>query len=333
MKEVKSKQIQDILKKAKTNLVVWIIVAICSMAIVALSVFMNDFRKSTSLHEILAAGESPENKLVHVEVSEKPYVFAYYPGDNTGKFYFLMDEEYMYVGFLSEKTFKELDVDSINENHVTVKGMTKKIPSDIKKLALEAYNEAVDKENKLTSSEFGDYFGLIYLDETETDYMQVILLLVGVIGWFAGLAGTISQIIVVVRLNKTIKKFDEKEWETINKEMESDDAFYYKNAKLALTKNYIIDFAGGFKPIKYRDILWMYKYEYRYNGVKTQVSIILYTEDKKRHVVAALPGYTKKSKEVNKEIMETIMQKNEKMLVGYTKENRNRMKEEYQIKA
>ena len=307
--------------------------AICSMAIVALSFFMNDFRKSTSLHEILAAGESPENKLVHVEVSEKPYVFAYYPGDNTGKFYFLMDEEYMYVGFLSEKTFKKLDVDSINENHVTVKGMTKKIPSDIKKLALEAYNEAVDKENQLTSSEFGDYFGLIYLDETETDYMQVILLLVGVIGWFAGLAGTISQIIVVVRLNKTIKKFDEKEWETINKEMESDDAFYYKNAKLALTKNYIIDFAGGFKPIKYRDILWMYKYEYRYNGVKTQVSIILYTEDKKRHVVAALPGYTKKSKEVNKEIMETIMQKNEKMLVGYTKENRNRMKEEDQIKA
>ena len=54
---------------------------------------------------------------------------------------------------------------------------------------------------------------------------------------------------------------------------------------------------------------------------------------KKRHVVAQLPGYTKKSKEVNKEIMESIMSKNEKMLVGYTKENRNRMKEEYQIKA
>lgn len=333
MKEVKSKQIQDILKKAKTNLIVWIIVAICSAAIMAISVFMDDFRKSTSLHEILAAGESPENKLVHVEVSEKPYVFAYYPGDNTGKFYFLMDKEFMYVGFLSEKKFKELDVDSINENPVTVKGVTKKIPSDIKKLALEAYNEAVDKENKITSSEFGDYFGLIYLDETEMDYMQVILILVGVIGWFAGLCGTISQLIVVHRLKKTIKKFDETEWETINKEMESDDAFYYKNAKLALTKTYLIDFAGGFKPIKYRDILWMYRYEYRYNGIKTQMSIILYTEDKKRHVVAALPGYTKKSKEVNQEIMETIMKKNEKMLVGYTKENRNRMKEEYQIKA
>ncbi len=333
MKEVKSKQIQEILKKAKTNLVVWIIVLICAAAIMALSFFMSDLRKSTSLHEILAAGESPENKLVHVEVSEKPYVFAYYPGDTTGKFYFLMDKEFMYVGFLSEKTFKELDVDSITENPVTVKGMTKKIPSDIKKLALEAYNEAVDKENKITSSEFADYFGLIYLDETEVDYMQVILLLVGVIGWFAGLGGAISQVIVVIRLNRTIKKFDEKEWETINKEMESDDAFYYKNAKLALTKNYLIDFAGGFKPIKYRDILWMYKYEYRYNGVKTQMSIILYTEDKKRHVVAALPGYTKKSKVVNEEIMETILKKNEKMLVGYTKENRNRMKEEYQIKA
>ena len=42
MKEVKSKQIQDILKKAKTNLVVWIIVAICAAAIMVLSVFMDD---------------------------------------------------------------------------------------------------------------------------------------------------------------------------------------------------------------------------------------------------------------------------------------------------
>ncbi len=333
MKEVKSKQIQDILKKAKTNLVVWIIVAICAAAIMVLSVFMDDIRKSTSLHEILAAGESPENKLVHVEVSEKPYVFAYYPGDNTGKFYFLMDEEFMYIGFLSEKKFKELDVDSITENHVTVKGMTKKIPSDIKKLALEAYNEAVEKDQKLTSSEFGEYFGLIYLDETETDYVQVILILIGMIGWFAGVVGVIAQTIMIIRLKRTIKKFDEKEWEIINSELEAEDAFYYKNAKLALTKNYVIDFAGGFKPYKYRDILWMYKYEYRYNGINTQLSIILYTEDKKRHVVAQLPGYTKKSKEVNKEIMESIMSKNEKMLVGYTKENRNRMKEEYQIKA
>ena len=50
-------------------------------------------------------------------------------------------------------------------------------------------------------------------------------------------------------------------------------------------------------------------------------------------MIAALPGYTKKSKEVNREIMDAIMNKNKKMLVGYTKENRDIMKEEYQIKA
>lgn len=333
MKEIKSKQIQNILKKSKTSLIVWIIVAVCAAVIFALSIFMNDFRKSTSLHEILAAGESSENKLVHVDVKEIPYVFAYYPDDSTGKFYFLSDGEYYYIAFLSSKKFNELNTESIQENPITVTGITKKIPADIKKLALEAYNEEQDKEHRISSSEFGDYFGLIYLDETEVDFVQVIMLLVGMIGWIAGLCGTIAQLIIVIRLNKTIKKFDEKEWEIINQELEDNDAFYYKNAKLALTKSYVIDFSRGFKPIKYSDILWMYKYEYRYNGVNTQLSIILYTNDKKRQVVAALPGYTKKSKVVNQEIMETIMKKNEKMLVGYTKENRQRMKEEYQIRA
>ena len=115
MREIRSNQIKSIVKKAKTNLVIWAIVTICGAAIFALSFFMDDIRKSTNFHEILAAGETAENKLVSVEVSEKPYVFAYYPNDNSGKFYFLWDEEFMYVAFLSEKEFNRLNQDDIKK--------------------------------------------------------------------------------------------------------------------------------------------------------------------------------------------------------------------------
>ncbi|MCI8394112.1 MAG: hypothetical protein HFH86_01345 [Bacilli bacterium] len=333
MREIRSNQIKSIVKKAKTNLVIWAIVTICGAAIFALSFFMDDIRKSTNFHEILAAGETAENKLVSVEVSEKPYVFAYYPNDNSGKFYFLWDEEFMYVAFLSEKEFNRLNQDDIKDHHLKVTGITKTIPSDIKKLALDAYNEAVDKEYQITSSEFADYFGYLYLDETEVDVTTVLCLIIGMIAYFTGFCCLIAQIINFVKLKKRMKKMSDEDWEALNIELDAEEAFYYKNAKLALTKNYLVDFSHGMKVIKYQDILWMYRYEYRYNGINTQLSIILYTNDKKRHIVAPLVGYTKKSKIVNQEIMESIAQKNDKMIIGYNSENRKKMKEEYQIKA
>lgn len=333
MREVKSKQIKDIIKKSKTNLIIWLVVALCGIGITFLSVNMTSVRGGENFHELLATGEKKENKQVSIEVTEQPYVFAYYPGDSTGKFYFLWDEEYIYIAFLSQKEFDRLNTEDIKNNHLKVSGITKSIPSDIRKLALEAYNENMDKENRITSADFDSYFGVLYLDQTETDPATVVCLIVGLIGWFAGLGGFISQLIRSLRLKKNMKKISDEDFEALNLELDSEEGFYYKNAKLSLTKNFIVDFSRGLDVYKYNDILWMYRYEYRYNGINTQLSIVLYTDDKKRHMVANLPGYTKKSKEVNKEIMEAIMDKNPKMVVGYNNENRKKMKEEYQIKA
>ena len=333
MREIKSEQIKKIVKKAKTNLVIWTVVAICSMAILALSFFMNDFRKGAVFNEVLD-NDPKENKFVEASVNLQPIVFAHYPTDNSGKFYFMWDDKYIYIAFLSEKALKEYDVEDIAENPKVLKGITKKIPSDIKKLALKSYNEFVDEDKQISSADFETYFGTLYIDETEVDPLQVGLMLVGIIGWFVGFVMVLALVIGYFRLKKQIKKMDDNVWEEINKELEEEESFYYKNAKLALTKHYIVDFSIGLKVIKYSDILWMYRYELRQNGIKSQMSIMLYlNSDKKRHVIAALPGYTKKSKEVNREIMDAIMNKNKKMLVGYTKENRDIMKEEYQIKA
>lgn len=335
MKEIKSTTLQEIMKKSQKSLWIWIVVILCSVVLFGIGLFNDEQlkKKSTNLHELLAQGEMTENKMVHIDVSEIPYVFAYYPDDNSGKFYFVWDETYMYMAFLSESQYNELNRDDIQSNPMTIYGVTKRIPDDIRDLALEAYNEAVDEGYEISESEFYDYFGNLYLDETEMNLQTVICIILGAIVFFVGIIGLITAVIVRSRLKSKMKKISDEDWEILNREMDEADAFYYKSAKLSLTKHYIVDFSNGLSIIPYQDVLWMYKYEYRYNGVKTQISIILFTKDKKRRTIASLPGYTKKSKEINQEIMETIMKKNGKIVVGYTKENRTKMKEEYQIKA
>lgn len=333
MREIKSEQIKQIVKKAKTNLIIWLVVTLCGVGIFFLSFFMNDFKKTTDFHEILATGEEKENQTVSIEVSEQPYAFAYYPDDNSGRFYFLWDEKYIYVAFLSESEYERLNVEDIQTNHLKVTGVSKLIPSDIKTLALKAYNENVEEEYQLTSADFNDYFGVMYLDQTQSDSAESICLILGMLVSFVGFVMLISQIIIFSKLKSRMKKISDEDFEILNRELEEEESFYYKSAKLSLTKNYIVDFSRGLQVIKYSDILWMYKYEYRYNGINTQLSIIVYTNDKKRHVIGTVVGYTKKGKEINKEIMESIMSKNPNMIVGYNKENRQLMKEQYQIKA
>lgn len=70
--------------------------------------------------------------------------------------------------------------------------------------------------------------------------------------------------------------------------MNSEEAFYYTKLKLYLTKDYIVNINGAFKAIKYSDILWMYFFEQRVNGMKTNQAIKVFTNDGKTSIVALI---------------------------------------------
>ena len=74
-------------------------------------------------------------------------------------------------------------------------------------------------------------------------------------------------------------------------------------------------------------MLWIYPYELRYYGFKTAQSIYLITKDGKKHIIASMSVVTKSSKEAMEEIYQTILKKNPKILNGFTKENRQKIKE------
>lgn len=262
-----------------------------------------------------------EDMIATVDVYKKPYLFAEQQ-DNPNGYYIVMDSNnFMYIVYMSK--YDELTTkQDIATNPVTIKGGTKLISKEVKDLALEAYNEGLKEEEKLTMADFSSYFGNVYLDITSTGTDEIAFFQY-IMAFILGLLGIIAIVVNIIqkaKFSKGIKKMDESLIETLDNEMNAQDAFYYERIHLYLTNHYIINFKGTFRVIEYQDIIWMYSMIYRYNGIKTNQSIKVMTKDGKTHEIAAIDVATKAKKEMYEEIWNTIISKNSRMAIGYTKE-------------
>lgn len=292
-----------------------------------------DKKETISLHELLKVQSSETGRKVNLTVTEKPYLFAEYDKDVlTDKFYFLMDENYLYVGYLDFGTYNELNNDKITSEPITIKGKTKTIPNDVVDIAIESYNELAEKEI-LTKENYKDYIGAICIDTTEEDDDDnVFIIILGVFFLIAMLIYLGYVLLKINKYNKTIKKMDSHDYDNIVRELERSDCKDYDEFKVYLTDNYIVDGKKGLNIIPYKDIVWAYLYEHRYNGIANDRYLVIYTKDKKKHTVAEMPITLKQTKEVYNEMLQNIYNKNQSMLLGYTKENKKQAKDLYGIK-
>lgn len=285
-------------------------------------------KEMVDLNTVIVESESKIDKKSYISASSIPYKFAGYD-DTTDSYYIVFDEKYMYITYMTEGQFDDLNKEDIYENPIRIEGITKKTPDDVKEIAIEAYNDNMEnEEDKLTIEDFENYFGSVYLDMTvSTSSIADIYILIFVLLLFIGITCLLVSTVQLVRFNLSIKKLDGNQIDELDNEMNKDNAFYYEKAHLYLTDNYIINFGGTFRVIKYNDILWMYPFEQRVNGIKTAQSIKVLVNNGKTYTIASIELITKKKKEVFNEIYNTIFNKNNKMLVGYTNENIKLMKE------
>ena len=323
------------IKSGKKFLIVGTILLIitCAFSILMFFSYQSDMKNPTKLIDI-----KEEGKYAKVSASVMTDYFA--TNDYTGrehKSYFIYDNQYMYIVDLNEKTRKELDViynysydqneDAVAPNSVEIKGMTKKIPSDLKQIAINAYNELYG-EKLVNNSNFSTYFGDVYLDTYEspmTDFSYTFVysfpfLLIGLIFLF-------SYFKISHTTKKNKMKYNEV-WDKILKEV-NDSELYYKKAKLYLTNSYIISYQNGLEIYDYKDVVWVYPHEYRYNGAVTQKSIFVVTKNGKAHKLSTL-STSKKNKILFDELYNTLMNKMPDVLKGYTKENIKAAKELYE---
>lgn len=330
--ELKSEKLQKGIKKQKRILYFAAFFILLAIAFGVWAYFKqnSDLGTPISMHQAIYDGVS-EDEYVELTITDKPYSFALYDDDYGHKYYFLYDDEYSYVGYLSTKEADRLSKVNFEKEKITLKGITKKIPTDIKNIGIKAYKQWYG-DDVFKDASFDDYFGKIYID-TVTPLRDASIQYV-----FLGISLVLAVIFVIIyflyskKTKKTINKFTQNELDDICKEVEAEGIKALEKEGMYFTEKYIVNTAGGLDIIKYSDIVWMYPYELKQHGITTAKSIVLYTNDRVKHMLSNFNAISKKSKKVFDEIFTLITEKNTKMLVGYTKENKQEMRNLYNIK-
>ena len=334
---VKMKKINNIyIKKENKKKIVNIILSILILLIAFLFKDMREEsikeanEKVTDLNSIIISSEDKTDKKAYIDVKYKPYKFAV-SDDTVNSYYIISDEKYMYIAYMSPEDETKLNNGDFENSSVKIEGITELTSDEIKKLAVDTYNESVEESNKISMEEFNDYFGPIYLNTTisqtsDTSFystIYVLLILAGVITFCINL----YKLIAFRNSMKKLKENDE-----ILNEMNDEKSFYYEKTHLCLTENYIVTFNGRINAIKYEDVVWMYRFEQRVNGIKSNQCIKIMNNRGKTYSIAEIDLVTKKKKEIYEEIWKNIVEKNDKIVLGYTQENIKQMKELYKKK-
>ena len=281
----------------------------------------NETNEPKDLGDLIEAYEDDEGVYAKIDMNYIPYGFAEEGTDR--HYYFASDKEgYLYIIRIQDSTYEKLEAMCPSEEDGTLdyvfKGYTFKIPAELKKLAIEVANEDIYEEETFTYSNFEDYVGTVYIDETDKPSSSRANTAMG-IGIIAGVFTVVLIIAAVsqfVSSRKTVKNTEL--IEELKTELQGLDDNPYKKLKIYLTSRYIISKYGGLEAIKYRDVIWEYP-QIRYtNGVASGKTLIICTTDKKKHALAQ-SGPNDASID---EIMTEIKDKNPEVRIGYTKENR-----------
>ncbi|MDF2866277.1 MAG: hypothetical protein K0R72_1095 [Clostridia bacterium] len=243
---------------------------------------------------------------------------------------FALDKNnYMYVVVLSEidtERLKEVKNYTYTEDEnveipdiVKIKGMTQQIPSDLKKLIIESYNELYE-ENLINEENFEEYLGNVFLDTRLSPVNYSLELFIGIVSAIFAIAYIRTMIIT----KSTLKKYTlNGSLDYIYDQLDEIDTLEYNKGKTFLTREYILDTSDGLVIIKYDEIKWVYPYSIVQYGITTSKTIVIVKNDKRRVQIAGIAGFGKKEKmEMYNEVYYEICRKSPNALKGYTEENK-----------
>ena len=138
-----------------------------------------------------------------------------------------MDKDnYLYIVYMSNESFKKLDKETIITEPIRINGLTKEINLDIKNLAIDIYNDLM-KNEYLNKNNFNNYVGMYYLD-IESSYYDASL--------YYTLSGVflVLFMITIIYLRKGIKKTKVDELNLLKTSVKihkKDNLKYKKNSK------------------------------------------------------------------------------------------------------
>ena len=311
-----------ILKNSKKGLLISLGMLILSIILITLGTSLGvkaEDKVAKDYGALISSKQDNTDEYVKITIAYLPYLFAEESDDYGGKKYYIVfdNRDYPYIARLTDDTYKKLEnlYDNNEEISYELKGYLFKQEKELRDLAIDAHKELFE-DSEISEANYELYFGKSYLDETitPTTNLEAITIGIGVGLIFLSFFIFIFYIVSRIRFKKNIKKYSKEELEY---ELSKKDTLYFKKEHICLTDKYIISTLTGL------DILWLYYENRRYNFISIGKYIIARTKNKKMISIA----YTYGNEELLIEIMKKITEKNNNILLGFTKENQQKYNE------
>lgn len=255
---------------------------------------------------------------------EKDYYIAFDENDNP--FIIVLNKSGLEsLRKIQEYTLSEVKIEK--PNPVMVYGNVSKSDTEVFKYLQNFLKD--DDGNTYSIEDLKKVVGDNYLDTTWDNVEQGIWALI-LFGVFS-LSGLILIIVYFVRNKKSKKILEEcgRELEKIEEDVKSGKGIHNKKCKVYLTDRYLLSYAGVVKLIELNDIVWVYPFITKQNGIAISKCIYIITNNGKSNVIAMVNTWGKKNKNAFEELYQDIINKVPNVLVGYSKENKEKAKEMY----
>lgn len=233
-------------------------------------------------------------------------------------YYMILTEKQVYVARLSLNETKNIREKLRNNKNATIYGEIKKVNNNAKNYFITTYNRISDGKT-ISIDEYEKKMGKYYLEQKSvSDKIENINNTIIIVSLILVSLGISLSIIFIKNNNKNynlMKKLSKTEISKIDKELNS----AIKSHKTYITENYILNYSMGASLIKYENILFAYK-----NNIKNpnRDVIVIYTKDLEKMVVNV---------ESNIKLLDKIKSKNEKVLLGKTDKNLEKLAKEYNL--
>lgn len=233
-------------------------------------------------------------------------------------YYMILTEKQVYMARLSLNEAKNIREKLKNNKNATIYGEIKKVNNDAKNYFITTYNRISDGKT-ISIDEYEKKMGKYYLEQKSvSDKIENINNTIIIVSLILVSLGISLSIIFIKNNNKNynlMKKLSKTEISKIDKELNS----AIKSHKTYITENYILNYSMGTSLIKYENILFAYK-----NNIKNTNHdvIVIYTKDLEKMVVNV---------ESNIKLLDKIKSKNEKVLLGKTDKNLEKLAKEYNL--
>ena len=321
------------IKGHKSMLVIGIILFVVFMGL-GLLIYSGEVNAE---YEVLTKNTS-ENVYAKLNVSLLDSAFATETVDNKKRDYYLAFDEdnNPHVVMLDNENFEKLrkiqeytldDTEMNKPDVVTIYGYTVKSDTEIYKYLQEFLTD--EDGNTYSIDTLKSTVGEVYLDTSWKNSEQAIssLILFGIFS-LSGIALIITYFVRNKKCKKMILEHG-RELEKVEGDIINGSGIHSKECHVYLTDNYILSYGSGVKLIELKDIVWIYPFITRQRGIVTNKSLYVITNDKKTNVIALVNAMSKKSKAAFDELYQNIINRVPDVLVGYSKENKELVKERY----